>query len=234
LTKARIPDSSRHSMAKNRLEFLSDGVFAIVMTLLVIEIHVPALEVFSERALLNGLGYLLPLFLSYFLSFALLTSYWNSHNFLFSIMAKNVTRTLAYLNLLLLSFISLVPFSSAMLGAYPQSQVAISVYSLHILILALLLYIIREYISRAKSVENPEDLSTRFSSRDRLYGTARILIAVGCSVAALLVSFFNTHISIVLLIIPVILGAVPGLLGLLFRVTGLEKLARDVDKGKII
>lgn len=100
-------------MSKFRLEALSDAVFAIVMTLLVIEIKVPELYgKFSEEGLLHGLEELLPLFFAYFLSFTMIATFWYTHNFLFSLMAKTVNRNLMNLNFVFMAFLSLIPFSS--------------------------------------------------------------------------------------------------------------------------
>ncbi len=223
-------------MSKLRLEAITDGIFAIVMTLLVIEIRVPEIHSsFSNGKLISELEHLIPLFLSFFLSFAVLVNYWISHNFLITIMAKNVSRNLSYINFVFLSFVSLIPFSSHLLGAYPESGVAVSFYSLNVLIIAILIYLIREYIIKSPRIENPETLNLKldahgsYNNKDAFYGTARIAISVGCSVIALLLSFVNTYFSIFLLLIPVLIGAVPGSLAFILKVTGLEKLARQED-----
>jgi uncharacterized membrane protein len=225
-------------MNKIRLEALTDGIFAIVMTLLVIEIKVPELhDHFSETALIDGLKSLLPLFFSFALSFAVLVNYWFSHNFLITVMAKNTSRNLSYINLLFLAFVSLIPFSSHLLGSYPESNIAVAIYSLHVLIIALLIFVIREYIIRSPRIENPEsenlklDAHGKFTSKDSFYGVVRIILAVGCAVLALIFSFFNTYLSIFLLLIPVFTGIVPGSLGFILWLTRLEKLAvKEISK----
>ena len=223
-------------MSKIRLEAITDGIFAIVMTLLVIEIRVPELVgKFSNEHLVSDLKHLSPLFLSFFLSFAVLVNYWISHNFLITIMARNVSRNLSYINFVFLSFVSLIPFSSHLLGSYPESSVAVSFYSLNVLIIALLIYAIREYILRSPRIENPAttdlklDAHGSYSNKDRFYGTARIAISVGCSVIALVLSSVNTYFAIFLLLIPVLIGAIPGSLSFILKVTRLEKLAREED-----
>jgi uncharacterized membrane protein len=217
-------------MNKQRLEAFSDGVFAIVMTLLVIEIRVPELHAaFSEAKLLHSLEELTPLFFSFFLSFAVLTGYWTSHNFLFTIMSKNADRNLAYLNILFLSFVSLIPFSSHLLGSYSDSQVAITFYSMNILILAFLTYVIREYIIKSRTIKNPELSEINITNKDRLYGSARIILTVACSVLAVLFSFLSTSVSIVFILIPVILGVIPNLLAFVLRITRLDRLAKEEE-----
>ena len=224
-------------MSKLRLEALTDGIFAIVMTLLVIEIKVPELEEFSNNKLLSGLEHLLPLFFSFFLSFAVLITYWFSHNFLITVLAKNTSRNLSYINLFFLSFVSLVPFSSHLLGSYPQSGIAVAIYSLNLLIIALFIFAIREYIIRSPRIENLDrnnvqlDVHGKYTNKDAFYGSVRIILSVGCSALALILSFFNTYFAIFLLLIPVITGIIPGSLGFLLKITRLEKFAeKEIEK----
>jgi uncharacterized membrane protein len=166
-------------MNKLRIENLSDAVFAIVFTLLVIEIRVPMLDnsVFSEKALWMELRHLTPLFFAYFLSFTILISYWFIHNFLFSILAKNLNRHLTTINFIFLAFVSLIPFSSSLLGEFSQSKIAILVYSLNIAFLAVLSYLIREYIIHTPSIENPKLVEVNLTKEDLLYGTVRLIVA---------------------------------------------------------
>lgn len=215
-------------MNKFRLEFLSDGIFAIVMTLLVIEIKVPELHgSFSEEKLLHSLQDILPLFFAYFLSFCLLITYWTIHNFLFTVMAKNTTRVLNNFNFLFLAFICLVPFSAHFLGSYPTSPVSVMFYSINVLINALILLATREYIIRSKEVENVE-----IKLIDKFYGTVRILGTVGFAVLAILLSFYNTYLSIGLLLFNVAINLIPGALAFLLRITKLDSkvMMKEIQK----
>src|SRR3990167_10074821 len=102
-------------MKHTRLDELSDGIFAIVMTLLVFELRV--LSFFADptnQELWYEITKLLPSFLSYVLSFALLFTYWRAHHFFISIYAKNVDSVLTNINALFFMLVSLVPFSSGL------------------------------------------------------------------------------------------------------------------------
>lgn len=209
-------------MNKQRVEALSDGIFAIVLTLLVIEIKVPELEHFTERGLLDGLIHLIPLFLSFFLSFAVITSTWQTHHFLFTNMAKNINRTLLYLNMLFLFFISLLPFSSHLLGEYPESQVAVVFYSINVMIIGAMIYFIREFIIRSKAIENSE-----LTGYDRLYGKIRILLTMGLPFLAILLSFISTQISIAIIVLSVAINVTPGIVAWAARVLALDKELRE-------
>jgi len=74
-------------MKQSRLEALTDGVFAIVMTLLVLDIRVPDIQgIVTDGTLLSALVDITPLLLSYLVSFALLFSYWRAHHFIISVL----------------------------------------------------------------------------------------------------------------------------------------------------
>jgi uncharacterized membrane protein len=101
---------------KGRMEALSDGVFAIAMTLLAFQLANPALTAAkSEEQLISALGLLWPVFISYAISFLALGLYWCSHHALSVFMERMDTHQL-WLNLAFLFSVSLIPFSAAMLG----------------------------------------------------------------------------------------------------------------------
>jgi len=210
-------------MNKQRVEALSDGIFAIVLTLLVIEIKVPELEHFSEMGLQKGLLHLIPLFLSFFLSFAVVTTTWVTHHFLFTNLAKNINRVLLYMNMIFMSFVSLIPFSAHLLGTYPESQLAVAVYSLNVMIIGGMFYLIRQYVEYSKEIENIE-----ISKSDRLYGKVRMILTVGLPFIAILTSFINTYISISIIILSVLINVTPGIVAWAARVLGLDKELRDL------
>src|SRR4051812_17999991 len=99
-------------MKQLRLEALADGIFAIVMTILVFEIRVPELLAPTNQSLLYTLTDLLPVFLSYLLSFSLLFTYWRAHHFTASVYSKNIDITMTNINAIFFFFVALVPFSS--------------------------------------------------------------------------------------------------------------------------
>lgn len=125
-----------------RLVQLTDGVFAIIMTLLVLEIKVPGLSSTTQtlREQLNECAY--ELFL-YAISFLLAGVYWMSHRMLFS-MVKKINTLLAWMNILFLMLCSLIPFAAAMLGKFSKDTMALEVYGVFLALLAgwrLLMYL---------------------------------------------------------------------------------------------
>ena len=96
-------------MEKNRLEAFSDGVIAIIITIMVLELHVP------HTTELSALAELLPVFLSYVLSFIYVGIYWNNHHHMFQAV-KRVGGGILWANLHLLFWLSLFPFATGWVG----------------------------------------------------------------------------------------------------------------------
>jgi uncharacterized membrane protein len=97
-------------MAKNRLEAFSDGVIAIIITIMVLELKVP-----SHADWLANLKEVLPVFFSYVLSFLYVGILWNNHHHMFH-SSKHVTSSILWANLHLLFWLSLFPFTTAWVG----------------------------------------------------------------------------------------------------------------------
>lgn len=108
-----------------RILALSDGVFAIAITLLILEIAVPATT--SDKDLPKALLELWPRYLAYVLSFVLIARFWVTHHLAFRLIAGYDT-VLVWLNLLLLMFVSFLPFPTAVLGAHNGSPAAAVLY----------------------------------------------------------------------------------------------------------
>lgn len=109
---------SKPILEKNRLEAFSDGVIAIIITLLVLEIKVPHIEgIIDNNSIANSLYKLLPKILSWAISFFMILVMWVNHHRIFNDV-KQSDNGLMWLNGLLLFFISFVPFPTAFLGDY--------------------------------------------------------------------------------------------------------------------
>ena len=108
-------------MTKGRLEAFSDGVIAIIITIMVLELHAP------ESARLEDLQPLIPIFLSYLLSFALLGTWWNNHHHLLHA-AKVIDARVLWANLHLLFWLSLFPFGTAWVGQNDFAPIPVATY----------------------------------------------------------------------------------------------------------
>ena len=121
-------------MSKNRLEAFSDGVLAIVITIMVLELKVP-----HETTTLEALKPLLPVFFSYVLSFIYVGIYWNNHHHLFHII-KHVDGKVLWCNLHLLFWLSLFPFVTSWIGESYTSVYPIVLYGFILLMAAVAYY----------------------------------------------------------------------------------------------
>jgi uncharacterized membrane protein len=113
-------------MTKGRLEAFSDGVFAVIITITVLDMRVP------QGADLRALSSVLPVFLSYVLSFLYVGIYWNNHHHLLHA-AEHVTGGILWANLVLLFCLSLVPFTTAWMGQNHYAPVPVAVYGVMLL-----------------------------------------------------------------------------------------------------
>ena len=188
------------AMKQTRLDQLADGIFAIVMTILVFEIRIPEyVGIASEQSLLGSLFNLFPVFLSYLLSFSLLFTYWRSHHFIESILAKNIDTRFSNLNAIFFFFIALVPFSSHFLGKYSYSKTAIIFFALNIILIGISLFIMRQYAINSKTIENAS-----FTKVENEHANMRILFPVCAAVVAIFVTFFSTNLAILLFTIAIL------------------------------
>ena len=117
-------------MDKRRLESFSDGVFAIVITLLVLELKLPEVR---YDALAQSLMALLPSISAYVLSFLLIGMYWVFHHHAYTLI-DGVDGVLLWLNIVFLLLISFMPFPTMMLGRYPGQTLPIVFYGCNLLL----------------------------------------------------------------------------------------------------
>ena len=126
-------------MGKNRLEAFSDGVIAIIITIMVLELKVPRGEG------IDALAPLIPVFLSYVLSFIYVGIYWNNHHHLFNA-AKRVSGGILWANLHLLFWLSLFPFATGWMGENHLASTPTAAYGLVLLMAAIAYWILQHAI----------------------------------------------------------------------------------------
>lgn len=117
-------------MTKGRLEAFSDGMFAIILTILVLELRVPELENSSFAAFQAGLLELAPKFFAFLFSFFIIAIFWINHHAIFHQIHKVDTKLL-WLNIGLLFFASLFPFITAFVGDYIMNPYVVALYPLN-------------------------------------------------------------------------------------------------------
>ncbi|MGH7581293.1 MAG: TMEM175 family protein [Gemmatimonadales bacterium] len=130
-------------MGKGRLEAFSDGVLAIIITIMVLELRAP------HEVELAALRPLLPVLLSYVLSFVYLGIYWNNHHHMLQV-THRVTGAVLWANLYLLFWLSLVPFVTAWMGENPFASAPTALYGVVLLMAAIAYLILQRQILRAE------------------------------------------------------------------------------------
>ena len=141
-------------MTTNRLEAFSDGVIAIIITIMVLELKVPhAIGEASHAAGLADLKPLLPVFLSYILSFLYVGIYWNNHHHLFQA-TERVTGGVLWANLHLLFWLSLLPFATGWMGANHFTATPTAVYGVVLLLAGTAYFILQKVIIAGRKAES--------------------------------------------------------------------------------
>jgi uncharacterized membrane protein len=181
-------------MGKNRLEAFSDGVLAIIITIMVLELKVP------HGADLETLMPLWPAFLSHVLSFVYLGIYWSNHHHMLH-MCNRVTGSILWANLHLLFWLSLIPFATGWLGENHFAAGPSALYGFVLLMAAIAYRILQELIIASQGEHSPLRRAVGGDWKGRL-SSALYLIAI-------LVAFLWTWISLTLYVVAALLWLVP-------------------------
>ncbi|HMG33989.1 MAG TPA: TMEM175 family protein [Blastocatellia bacterium] len=143
-------------MGKGRLEAFSDGVLAIIITIMVLELKVP------HGDKLHDLSEVLPVFLSYVLSFLYVGIYWNNHHHMLHA-STTVSGTMLWANLHLLFWLSLFPFATAWMGENLFTPLPTAIYGIVLLMAAIAYLLLQQTIIRT---QGPDSLLKKAVGRD--------------------------------------------------------------------
>jgi len=172
-----------------RLEALSDGLFAVAMTLLILEIHAPPHDIHSEADLWKALVDLGPRFLMYAMSFMTLGIFWTGQQTQLNHFVR-ADRDLTWIQLGFLAAVAVMPFSTVLLAEHITLRLALVIYWANILVLGVALYASLGYACRAKLLkEDVTDAIARALQR-------RIVIAQALYLVGALLCLINTYWSI--------------------------------------
>jgi uncharacterized membrane protein len=167
-------------MNKNRLEAFSDGVLAIIITIMILEIKVPEDDNFES------LRPLIPVVLSYVLSFAYVGIYWNNHHHMFQVV-KKVSGPILWSNLFLLFWLSLIPFATSWIGSQHFSSVPMSVYGFILLMCAISYTLLQNKIIK---LEGNDSILYKAVEKDK-----KGKISLACYISAIPLAFVSPWIS---------------------------------------
>jgi uncharacterized membrane protein len=174
----------------SRVLALSDGVFAIIITLLVLEIHVPELS--SGRSLRGALGEIRPSFFAFLVSFVVVAISWAGHRDLFA----HVRRTdspLVWLNILYLFPLCILPFGASLLARYDTEPVALRIYGILLLAIAATRFWMFWY-----ATGRPHLLHEAIDRRSRRSGVLLVAVPTVVYAAAIVVASAAPNVSLVI------------------------------------
>jgi len=161
-------------MGKNRLEAFSDGVIAIIITIMVLELKVP------HGDDLSALAPLWPVFLSYVLSFVYLGIYWNNHHHMLHASQK-VTGAMLWANLHLLFWLSLIPVTTGWMGENHFAAAPAALYGVVLLMAAIAYWILQQLIIAS---QGPDSILKKAVGRDWKGKMSPVLYAIAIALAA--------------------------------------------------
>jgi uncharacterized membrane protein len=190
----RARDTTEKPMTKGRLEAFSDGVIAIVITIMVLELQAPHGRDWA------ALSPVLPRALTYLLSFLYLGIYWNNHHHLL-LATQRISGSVLWANLHLLFWLSLIPFATAWLGESRLAPAAAALYGA-ILFLAAVAYTI--LLGSILTNEGPDSILARAVGRDR-----KGKVSLGLYAVAIPLAFVSPWASVAFYIIVALIWLVP-------------------------
>ncbi len=190
-------------LGKTRIEALTDGVFATLMTVLVLGLALPSSPPRGENLLDELLG-LLPRLLAYAMSFVVLGVYWVGHHNQFHYV-KSTDRVFLWLNVLFMMSVGVIPFSTSVLGANFSRRSAVILYGFNLSFAGLALYLIWWYATRNhRLVDHDIDPHVILSAK------RRILVGPAVNIVAIGLAFIAPIISVVLYISELAFFILPG------------------------
>jgi uncharacterized membrane protein len=203
------PEHSREKrlergLTTSRIEALSDGVFAIVLTLMVFQIRVPDIPVdVAQTQLWPRLMHQAPEFYSYAVSFILVGIYWVAHHNMYHLV-KRSTRPLLWMNLVFLMFVGFIPYSVALVGRYSDVRRIMILYGVHLMIISGMLYMKWWYVTRKHNL-----LVAPLSAEFVRSVDIKILTAPAVCILAIAASFYSVRWSYFLYVLTIVLYLLP-------------------------
>ena len=173
------------SMNKNRIEAFSDGVIAIIITIMVLELHIPELkENFTNQEVWVALSSLVPKLLAYLLSFIVLAILWLNHHSLFDKIPHSTSKLVWY-NAFLLFAMSLIPLPTAFLAKHPMLYQAAMFYGFVMFLNAFGFYLMRRYIE----VDSKLIPYNKMLQKSNLISTGLYLLSIPLALVSVYFSF---------------------------------------------
>jgi uncharacterized membrane protein len=213
-------------LSKARIEALTDGVFAIAMTLLVFGLKVPQVPHHQpSEPLRSALVALWPQLLSYATSFVILGIYWVGHHNQFHYI-RRADRSLFWINIGFLMFVTFIPFSTGLLGQYPEERISTAVYGCNLIIVGLLLYLHWMYATGGYRLIDPGTSPKVIKLAKRRILAAPVVITI-----SIVFSFYSIKLSLLLYLLIPLYYIVPGTIDRAWHPTQPRQGARSPGSG---
>jgi len=181
-------------MSKERLEAFSDGVLAIIITIMVLELKVP------NGADLSALQSLIPVFASYTLSFIFIGIYWNNHHHLFQAVHK-INGNVLWANMHLLFWISLIPFTTSWMGENEFSAWPVALYGISLWVSGLAYFILVRTLLAIHTEDSPLAIA--------IGGNAKEYISLALYTTAIPLSFVSAKFASLLYVVVAVIWFIP-------------------------
>ncbi|QRX83641.1 TMEM175 family protein [Glaciimonas sp. PAMC28666] len=181
-------------MGKGRLEAFSDGVIAIIITIMVLEMKVPHGDDFGSLRLLY------PVFFSYVLSFVYTGIYWNNHHHMFHVIQK-ISGPVLWANLHLLFWLSLIPFATGWMGENHFSAVPTALYGVVLLMAGIAYYILSRSLIKLQGKDSPLAKAIGKDTKGKLSVVAYAI--------AIPLTFFNRWVALAMYVLVAIMWLIP-------------------------
>lgn len=191
------------NISKERLIFFTDALIAIIVTILVLDIKVPKIDVKSDRDLLSGLINEFPHLISFVISFAAIITIWFTHHDLMELVS-HTPRTFAILNFALVGFLSTIPFSAALVGEYLERPLAVAILGGNMLLMNLVLTALFRY-SYSNNLIDAEVAKSKHTMFKRKLAFTGLLVFM----VSIFIAYLSPTIALIMIALVPILHIIP-------------------------
>ena len=193
-----------------RLETFSDGVIAIIITIMVLELKLPDLSKDNTTGeTITHLRHLLPYFITYAFSFMMIGIFWTNHHYMFHLL-ENTDEHLVWQNFVFLFLLSLIPFVTAIVGANPFIAISPAIYGGVMLVTNLCFVVMRHYSLRKSLVhKDTDEMLTAKITEVSLKARSKAIIGTVVYLISIPLAYVNVYFSYLCFIIPPILFFIP-------------------------
>lgn len=191
----------------NRIEAFSDGVIAIIITILILEIHVPEIHDITNIGILHAITPIIPKLIVFLLSFIAVAIFWVNHHHFFHPIKKSNGALLWYNNHLLF-WLAVVPFATAFLGDYPTLAPVVAFYGFVLFMSALAFTLMIDFVFFKSHL-----LSEEISIETRHIQYKRSLLGVGLYFSSIFLAFIHPYVSLSIFIIVPAFYFFPNMIG---------------------